>query len=252
MEGLFHVHSNYSYDGVSSLSELVGFCEDRGYGFIILTEHAEDFNESRMQAYIRECDKYSNEKVLLIPGLEFGFEEYPNFHLLGIGIKTFITARDIVSTIEAIHAQNGLAVVAHPSRNGHFIPENIIDKIDGIEIWNAAYDSRYLPNNKSLGLYQKLKTKKESLIAFSGLDMHSVNNFRELTLSLNRTFSDSKELMDNLRHGRFINKGKLFGLRSSFNSSLLLYFAIIFGRILLKIMDYLYWAVVGLKRKVTH
>lgn len=248
VEGLFHVHSNYSYDGVSSLSELVGFCEDRGYGFIILTEHAEDFNGSKMQTYITECERSSTERILLIPGLEFGFDEYPDLHLLGVGIKEYISPQDITAVIEKIQNQKGLAIIAHPSRNNYFIPSKIINKLDGLEIWNVAYDSRYLPNFKALRLYGRLKKENGALIAFSGLDMHAINNFREVTLVVNGIQGSNKDLLNRLRKGQFINKGKMIKFQAELKMAFYSQIMILIGHFFLDMADYVYWTMFKLRK----
>ena len=241
MEGLFHAHSNYSFDGKCSLLELVEFCKRKHFGFVVLTEHAEDFSESKMQSYVKECMFCSNEEIILLPGLEFGFEEYPDLHLLGIGIKEYIATDDISTTVDKIHKQGGLAIIAHPSRNNYFVPEGIIEKIDGLEIWNAAYDSRYLPNHRSLKLYNNLKNKNSSLNAFSGLDMHDFKSFRELTLVVDGKFQDGREFLELLKRGQFINKGRLLSLQSKPEIGIFHMGMIMSGRFFLKVMDFVYW-----------
>lgn len=248
MEGLFHVHSNYSYDGKCSLSELVDFCKERGYSFIILTEHAEDFNDSKMQSYVQECENLSNGKVLVIPGLEFGFDEYPDLHLLGVGINEYIDSQNITAVVERIHRQGGLAIIAHPSRNNHFVPVEIIDKIDGLEMWNAAYDSKYLPRYKSAKLYKKLRKKNNSLIALGGLDMHMINNFKDLTITVYGKYENSKDLITVFKKGQFNTKGKIIKLKSKLKIGCLSQSVLFMGHMLLDIADYIYWAIFRLKR----
>lgn len=252
MKGLFHVHSNYSFDGKNSLSELVNFCIKRRFDFIALTEHAEDFNESKMQLYVRECENLSKDKVTVLPGLEFGFKEYPGLHLLGVGLKKFIIANDILTTIDEVHSQEGLAVIAHPSRNNHRIPKEIIKKIDGLEIWNASYDSRYLPHHRSLKLYKNLGEEKHSLIAISGLDMHDINSFRELILLVPGGFKDDRDLLLQLKRGHFINMGKFLSFQSKSEIGFLFRGVIFTGRLFLNLVDYFYWKVRGLIGKTIH
>ncbi len=241
MKGLFHVHSNYSFDGKCSLLELVAFCKRKHLGFVVLTEHAEDFSKSKMQSYVKECMSCSNEETILLPGLEFGFKEYPELHLLGIGIKEYIPTDDISTTVDKIHLQGGLAIIAHPSRNGYFVPEGVIEKIDGLEIWNAAYDSRYLPNHKSLKLYNNIRKKNYTLNAFSGMDMHDIRYYKEMILLINAKAKDENELLALIKKGQYINKGKLFCLQSQPKINIFLYGTIMLGRFILKAMDLIYW-----------
>jgi len=247
-EGLFHVHSNYSNDGKSSVTELVRFCEDKGYGFILMTEHSDDFNELKMRSYVEECKRSSNERVLVIPGLEFSFSEYPNLHLLGVGINEYIDSQNITAVVEGIRRQGGLAIIAHPSRNNHFVPAEIIDKIDGLEMWNAAYDSRYLPRYKSARLYKNLRKKNNSLIALGGLDMHMINNFKDLTITVYSKYTNSKDLITALKKGQFNTKGKIIKLKSKLKIGCLSQCVLFMGHILLDIADYIYWAIFRLKK----
>lgn len=214
MQGIFHAHSTYSHDGRCTLPELVSLCKERGLGFIALSEHAEDMEEASMDAFASECKELSKTGFILLPGLEFGFSEYPKLHLLGIGVTRYIPPSDISRTIDAIREQGGLSVIAHPARNGHFVPEHIKGKIDGIEVWNAAYDSRYLPHHKSVSLYRALRKINNSMLAFGGLDFHTAWNFKELSVCVNGSPADAKELLDLLREGSFTNKGKLFTIGS--------------------------------------
>lgn len=242
-EGLFHVHSDYSHDGILSLQDLAAFCTEKQYDFIFLTEHAESFNESKMQAYVQECDCLSSQEVILIPGLEFGFREYPGLHLLGIGIREYIGEGDIVATLNRIHEQKGLSVVAHPSRNGHFLPDEIRTKISGIEIWNAAYDSRFLPHHTSLRLFTELKKKNSALIALGGLDMHDISGFRDLTIRINGLSNEAEDLIHYLRKGSFINIGKFLSIEAMKDPGYLFPYFIKGGRMALNLLDQLYWTV---------
>ncbi len=85
--GLIHVHSEYSYDGTLSLEELVSLCKEGEDRFVILTEHADDFYDSKMDMLVDECKKLSTKDFILIPGLEFNCE---GMHILAIGIEKFI------------------------------------------------------------------------------------------------------------------------------------------------------------------
>ncbi|MBE7414093.1 MAG: hypothetical protein HS130_02210 [Deltaproteobacteria bacterium] len=214
MRGIFHAHSTYSHDGRCTLPELVSLCKAQGLGFVALSEHAEDMDSARMDAFTSECKELSKRGVILMPGLEFGFSEYPKLHLLGIGVTRFIPPGDISRTIDAIREQGGLSVIAHPARNGHFVPEHIKGKLDGLEVWNASYDSRYLPHHRSVALYRSLRRMNGSLLAFGGLDFHTARNFRELDLVVEGSPADAEELLLLLRNGSYTNKGKLFTIGS--------------------------------------
>lgn len=218
VNGIFHVHTTYSHDGKCSIAELAGLCVERGLGFMMLSEHAEDFSPEKMKEFLAECIGVSESSgVIISPGLEFGFKEYPHLHLLGIGLSEYIPSIDIAATIAAIHGQGGLAVIAHPTRNRHFVPDHIREGLDGIEVWNAAYDSRYLPHHASIALLNEIRKQNPSAMAFGGLDMHRAADFKGVILSTNNA-EDLSGLMGILRDGAFTISGRLLeiGARQRF------------------------------------
>ena len=66
----------------------------------------------------------------------------------GLGIRHFTGVKDPIALARFIRAQGGLAVVSHPSRYGYEIPPALVGEIDGIEVWNASNDSRFVPDGK--------------------------------------------------------------------------------------------------------
>jgi len=66
----------------------------------------------------------------------------------GLGIRHFTGVKDPIALARFIRAQGGLAVVSHPSRYGYEIPPALVGEIDGIEVWTASNDSRFVPDGK--------------------------------------------------------------------------------------------------------
>lgn len=64
MEGIFHIHSNYSYDGKISLAELKYECVKRNLRFMLLTDHAQGFDNAKLQKLVEECKQLSTEGFL--------------------------------------------------------------------------------------------------------------------------------------------------------------------------------------------
>ena len=56
-KGIIHIHTTYSYDGTLSLPDFVNLVKKRHIDFIVLTEHAEDFDDKKMQAFVNDCCK---------------------------------------------------------------------------------------------------------------------------------------------------------------------------------------------------
>ena len=185
MEGLFHVHSNYSADGRLSLEELRDECLKRGYKFIVVTDHAEDFPPDKVRKFVEHCRDISDKEFMAVPGLEFNIDRDHEVHLFVVGLEGCLSRTDCEAILKnRIGKTCGLAVVAHLSRSNYYVPTEYENRIDGIEIWNAAYDSRYLPDQKAIRLFTNLKKKNPRLVGFGGLDLHDHSGFRELRICL--------------------------------------------------------------------
>ena len=141
-----HVHSTFS-DGKMNIPELVDFYGSRGFGAIAITDHICERNAFLGSAagYLNlalspatfplyreiirsEADRaWRQYQMVVIPGFELSKNSWFNHrsaHILGLGIKEFMTAdADIVTLTRAIRAQGGLAIAAHPVSTGKFEPQ---------------------------------------------------------------------------------------------------------------------------------
>ena len=92
--GIIHVHSTLSYDGQHTLAQLASFGRACGYSFIGMSEHSDTFDDEKMEVLVDECARLSDDRFLLIAGIEFSCED--NLHLIGLGIKRFTSEKDPV------------------------------------------------------------------------------------------------------------------------------------------------------------
>jgi UDP-N-acetylglucosamine:LPS N-acetylglucosamine transferase len=133
----FHIHTNYS-DGRLTASEVVDFFGMRGFDCICITDHWTDPSRligrlSRLTPFTLSYDQieeyfeviarearraWRRYEMLVMTGLEFnkdGPTSKSSAHLLGLDLHAPISPRlDLLETIQRIHAQDGLAVAAHP------------------------------------------------------------------------------------------------------------------------------------------
>jgi hypothetical protein len=240
VEGIFHIHSHYSYDGRLSLTQLKDECLRRGLRFVLLTEHARGFDQEQFNRFVSECSQLSDERVLLVPGLEFDFAEQNDTHVLMAGLKTMAGGNTINQIVGSAAKQDALIVVAHPVRNGHHIPKNIVDIIDGIELWNTSYNSRYLPDEKAITLLIHLRRSNNRLIGLGGLDLHGIEGFRGLRIRLKERFEHSADLISLIRNGKFSIRGILLSLQAMPKTSFVSFCLLRFSRKLLIIADRVY------------
>ncbi len=171
-KGLLHVHSTYSYDGRHSISEIAEFARRHHYDFVAMSEHSDTLTPKSVSTLVADCNQASDAFFQMIPGIEFTCEG--NLHLIGLGIAAYTPSRDPLRVADFIRERRGIAVIAHPSRYQYRIPIPLAGRVHGIEVWNGAYDSRFVPNHHSLILLRRLRQHNSSLLAYGGQDLHAI------------------------------------------------------------------------------
>ena len=208
--GLIHIHTTYSYDGTLSLPDFADLVKNRGYDFIFLTEHAEDYDDKKMQVFVNACTDATHEDFLVIPGLEFNINN--EIHILGIGIENFIDEHDPEELIRKIHENNGLAILAHTAEYKKKIPYTKLHEIDFIEIWNPRYGERIAPSIKSIKILHEFRKMKKIYCASGGLDMHKREDIKNLYQVVFSSRLNQKEIKDSLKQGEFITTNGIIEL----------------------------------------
>jgi hypothetical protein len=202
--GVVHVHSAYSHDSRDSLRALREFALARELRFVGLTDHAEDFDESRFAAYRAECASLSDAAVTLIPGLEFRFEGYTGLHLLALGLTRWIEPAKPADFIAGTRGAAALTIAAHPVLFKYQIPDEVRAGIDAIEVWNAKYNTRYLPDPAAIRLLHATRRVRPDVVGTVGLDQHDAANDRRTRVIVNAAAVDP---LAEIRGGRFHNRG---------------------------------------------
>jgi predicted metal-dependent phosphoesterase TrpH len=103
--GALHIHSTYS-DGERTLAQLRSTFQAAGCCFICTTDHAEAFDEARVDEYRRECESLSDETFAVVGGLEYRCDG--GMHVLGYGVTALIDSTDPAEVFE---------IIARPSRS---------------------------------------------------------------------------------------------------------------------------------------
>ncbi len=203
-KGMIHVHSDFSRDGLHSIADLAEFARESGFRFVGLADHAEDLSLEVMQTLRQECEEHSDESCVLIPGLEFCCTD--DIHVLGLGITHNIPSGDPVTVANQIGVMGGIAILAHPGRNGFQCPRELCRVLNGIEIWNAGYDGRFVPPLANFHLLQEARAANPSVLGFGGADLHGFHRPPGVLLQLrqNGTGQVNREMvLDGLRGGGF-------------------------------------------------
>jgi hypothetical protein len=199
--GVIHIHSKHSFDGTLTLPQLAALSKEKRIDFLVLTDHGDSdyFNTEKMETLIEECKKVSNEEFIIIPGLEFMCED---MHILAIGIKEYFAEQKLEKLIDRIHQLGGLAILGHISYYAQ-IPYERLKNLDGVEVWNPRYDSRFSPSRKSLRALEKFKKQNDKILAFTGLDLHEKQSWCNITSTVRADELQSEQIIKSLREGKF-------------------------------------------------
>jgi predicted metal-dependent phosphoesterase TrpH len=194
-----HIHSTWSYDGKWTIPALAAEFSRRGYQVLMTTEHDRGFTEARRQEHRAACAAASNDKILVLPGIEYS-DAANRVHVLVWGPVPFVGEEvPTFELLKAVKGANGVAVLAHPSRKEmwRIFEPKWADYLLGIEVWNRKTDG-WAPSQKALTLVEQTK-----VVPFVGMDFHDRNQFFPLTMSLDIAGTVSEEsVVDCLRHRR--------------------------------------------------
>jgi predicted metal-dependent phosphoesterase TrpH len=202
-----HVHSEWSYDGKWPLPKLAAEFGRRDYGALLMTEHDRGFTQARLLEYREACAAASNERLLIVPGIEYS--DADNIvHILVWGAVPFLgEALPTTDLLEKIEQAGGIAVMAHPSRKEAWkrFESHWISKLLGIEVWNRKTDG-WAPSKTATTLVEG-----NSLLRFVGLDFHTERQFFSLAteLDVESPITDASVLAElRSRRGRSTAFGK--------------------------------------------
>lgn len=138
-----HMHTNYS-DGTGSVEEVLAFAQEHtSLDVIAITDH--DTIEGALHA--RDLAAKRDYRFEVIIGEEISTREG---HLLALFLREPIAPdQSIERSIELVHAQGGLAVVAHPFNRvfRHSVQRSVMNRLlrqpevhpDGIETLNGSF-----------------------------------------------------------------------------------------------------------------
>lgn len=126
MELDLHIHSSYSFDSYSKVSDILKNAKKKGLGGLAITDH------NTIKGSL-EALKSSDDQIIIC-GSEIGTEIGD---IIGLFINEEIKSRLSFEVIDEINDQGGLAVLAHPFKRRKSLNEEIIKKIDAIEVFNS-------------------------------------------------------------------------------------------------------------------
>jgi len=188
----FHVHTNKSFDGISSLEKLISHARRKGLNGIAVTDHN----------LCTEIPKLNMDDFLLIPGCEIS-TQIGHITALFIGKDIMVSERwqgrlpSAKEAVEAIHACGGIAVLAHPyAKKSKTYDKETMALFDGIEVYNGRASFK---NKEANGMAHELADQYK-MIHLAGSDGHSkyeVGNAYTVVEASSLTLKDIKEAITN-------------------------------------------------------
>ena len=152
-----HIHSAGSHDCRTAPEDLINAAKKAGLDGIAICDHDHFY------------DGPIPDDFILLRGCEFST---PYGHLLGINLKNAVEPAPIEQLIRQIHAQGGLAILAHPYEHLRYREqiEKIAPLLDGVEVFNA----RACRKNKAANRQAMAFAKRYALPIFGGSDAHTL------------------------------------------------------------------------------
>lgn len=151
-----HVHSGASHDSKATVEELIRAAKAHGLSGIAVCDHNVFY------------DGPVPEDFIVLRGCEFST---PYGHLLGIGMKEAVAARDFAELVQNIHAAGGIAILAHPFEHLKYAEklEQIAHLLDGVEVFNARATRKNRQANEQAFAF----ARRHRLPIFAGSDAHT-------------------------------------------------------------------------------
>jgi predicted metal-dependent phosphoesterase TrpH len=197
MVGELHCHTKHSlpkwlHRKLPTAKELVDKAVALGLDFIAITDHDS-------QIAYPEINEYALERgLVIIPSVEISAKSsklpHKRPHILAYGVPEKIPSRKSIDlTIELIHAQDGIAVAAHPYgakySKSTFIGDDLKNHaFDGIEVFNSEESEK--SNAQAQYMAEQL-----DLLPFAGSDAHDLSFIGHALIRINIPKTDDWRIL---------------------------------------------------------
>ena len=202
-----HVHSEWSDDATWTLPEIAMTFARLGYDVVLMSEHSRGFTSTKWQEYIEACRQVSSERLLLVPGIEYGDQDdvvhipvWGPVPFFGDGLPTGKLLQDVNDAA-------GIAIWAHPWRRNAWdrFESSWLEHLAAVEVWNRKYDG-IAPSRAALRF-----ARQEGIRATVALDFHTRRQLFPLSLGLDLELGPSETAVyEALAVGQFAPRA--FGL----------------------------------------
>lgn len=183
------MHTCYSPDTLTPLTEIIAACQQRGIGAVAITDHNAITGALEMQR-LAPFPVIAGEEVLTSEG-----------EIIGLFLHELIPVRlTPAETVGRIHAQGGLVYVPHPfdRERRSSLRESallgILEQVDALEVFNARV-LQHVCNARAKSL-----AEAHHLPAGAGSDAHTPFEVGQAYVEM-APFANKTEFLHNLAHG---------------------------------------------------
>jgi predicted metal-dependent phosphoesterase TrpH/glycosyltransferase involved in cell wall biosynthesis len=192
-----HMHTDHSPDCATPVDVLLDTAKRRGLGAIAITDHNE------ISGAFEAHERANGIKVIISEEVKTAHEG----EVIGLFVKEKIPrGMSLKETLDAIHAQGGLAYVPHPFDRLHSVPDyehllKVVEEIDVVEVFNArvAVPSFNDEAARFAGKYR--------IVAGAGSDSHVTQGLGTVKIRM-RDFDGPEEFYESLRDADILHKRK--------------------------------------------
>jgi len=196
--GIVHCHSRLSFDSQTTISELREALLQAGFSFVALTEHVRGVTEAQYARFVEECRRSSDERFVVIPGLEFLCEA--GIEIAGLSLNEFVTFSHPEDAVRHLREHNGYAIWVHPLKRSGW--SGVLD-CDAIEVFNCKTDGPVAPNLRLLSYLKQARKRGHQFHITFGLDLHHLNQPLSAWLECNVSKLTTGNVISALRAGQF-------------------------------------------------
>lgn len=198
-----HIHTDFSYDGLSSVKEILDFAEkNTDLSIIAITDH----NKIDMAYEAKKMSDNHYEKIKVIIGEEINTK---HGEIIGLFLKTRVKPRrNILDTIREVKLQGGLVILPHPF---HFLGKvpgvkggvskrtlNRINNEPKIEADAIEFLNPTIPGKLGHNQVKKLQNELDNLAIIGSSDAHSYEYIgKSYTLFPGKTPEDLRKAIIN-------------------------------------------------------
>jgi predicted metal-dependent phosphoesterase TrpH/glycosyltransferase involved in cell wall biosynthesis len=192
-----HMHTDHSPDCATPVDVLLNTAKRRGLGAIAVTDHNE------ISGALEARERASGIKVIVSEEVKTAHEG----EVIGLFIEEKIPrGMSLKETIDAIHAQGGLAYVPHPFDRLHAVPDyehllKVVEEIDALEVFNARVAVPAF-NEEAARFAAKYR-----VVAGAGSDSHVPQGLGSVKIRMH-DFEGPEEFLESLRDADILGKRK--------------------------------------------